>query len=119
MPQARLGSLTTIHALKAEVSAHDCDSEPAKALDGPLVIERLTTIFEDGEPRGRGVHAGDFAWRGSVYIEGRIQGITNAGITRAPQRTACEECRNPGVMIGRLCGRGVRSGIGASSSVRW
>ena len=98
-------SLTTRHAVRARLVAHDCDSDLGRRLDGALMLDRLTTVFQDGDPAGRGVHAGEFRWfnRGLV-ISGRLQGITNAGILRRPFEPACEECRQPNVMIGRLCG---------------
>lgn len=87
-------------------AAHDCDSDKSKALlDGTLVVRQLATVFADGSAYERGVHAGDFLWRAtSLVVQGRLQGITNAGLNRRPLRQACEECRGPGVMIGRLCG---------------
>jgi hypothetical protein len=98
-------SLTTRHAVRARLRAHDCDGDLGGRLDGALVLDRLTTVFEDADPAGRGVHAGDFRWfnRGLV-ITGQLHGITNAGILRRPLERACEECRQPNVMIGRLCG---------------
>lgn len=98
-------SLTTRHAMKGRLITHECDGDLGRRLDGTLIVDPLTTVFEDGDPAGRGVHAGDFRWsnRGLV-ITGRLQGITNAGILRRPFERACEECRQPNVMIGRLCG---------------
>ena len=98
-------TLTTRHATRARLIGHDCDGDLGPRLDGTLIVDPLTTVFEDGDPAGRGVHAGDFRWfhRGLV-ITGRLQGITNAGILRRPFERACEECRQPNVMIGRLCG---------------
>ena len=98
-------SLTTRHAMRARLTAHDCDSDRSRRLDGSLTIDRLTTVFADGDPAGRGVHAGEFRWfnRGLV-ISGRLRGITNAGLLRRPFEPACEECRQPNVMVGQLCG---------------
>jgi hypothetical protein len=110
-PEQDCRSLATLHAIKARITAHDCDSEKSKALlDGVLVVRQLATVFADGSGLERGVHAGDFLWRGAgVVVQGRLQGITNAGLNRKPLKQACEECRMPGVMIGRLCGAVVRS----------
>jgi hypothetical protein len=110
-PEQDCASLSTLHAIKAALAAHDCDSDKSKALlDGTLVVRQLATVFADGSAYERGVHAGDFLWRATgLVVQGRLQGITNAGINRKPLRQACEECRAPGVMIGRLCGAVVRS----------
>ncbi len=110
-PELDCRSLVTLHAIRAQVVAHDCDSENSKTLlDGVLVVRQLVTQFANGDAFDRGVHAGDFLWRGQgLAVSGRMQGITNAGLNRAPLRRACEECREPGVMIGRLCGAVVRS----------
>lgn len=98
-------SLVTHHGLRARVKADGCDSPRSAPLDGDLVVDRLTTIFADGDPHGRGVHAGDLVWRSpGLLITGGLRGVTNAGISRPPLQTACEECRHPGVMIGRLSG---------------
>ncbi len=98
-------TLTTTHAIRAKVSAHDCDSKRSQPLDGGLSVSPLTTIFEDADPNGRGIHAGNFRWVApGLLITGRIQGVTNAGVLRKPLSQACEECRNPGAMVGRLCG---------------
>ena len=99
-------TLSTRHAIKARLSAHRCDSELSRLIDGDFVVERLTTIFENADATGRGIHAGDFrlAGRGLAVI-GTMQGVTNAGVMRDPLAKACEECASPGVMLGRLCGR--------------
>lgn len=104
-PKLDCKSLTTRHAMRARLASHDCDSELGKRFDGGLIVDRLTTVFEDGVPSGRGVHAGEFRWfNGGLVISGRLHGMTNAGILRPPLERACEECREPNVMIGRLCG---------------
>jgi hypothetical protein len=110
-PELDCKSLVSLHAVKAGVGAHDCDTELSRTvLDGTLVVRQLVTVFADGDGMSRGVHAGDFVWRNRGFVvQGRIQGITNAGLNRAPLRRECEECRMPGVMIGRLCGTVVRS----------
>jgi hypothetical protein len=88
-----------------------CDSELSLRLDnGSFTVERLATAYElDGLRRG--FHAGDFVWTGQhVTVEGRISGITNAGILRAPVfKGDCEACETRGIMIGRLCGEVVGS----------
>jgi hypothetical protein len=105
-PKLDCVTLTTLHAIRGRLAGGPCDSGRTARLDGPFVVDRLTTIFEAGDARHRGVHAGEFRWfhRGLV-IDGRMQGVTNAGVMRDPLRQPCEECANPGVMLGRLCGR--------------
>ncbi len=104
-PRLDCRSLTTRHVMRARLSAHGCDSDLSRRLNGPFTIDRLTTVFADGDPAGRGVHAGEFRWfnRGLV-ISGHLRGITNAGILRRPFEPAGEECRQPDIMIGQLCG---------------
>jgi len=103
----------TMGPLKLTTSTHEpCDSELSlRRLDkGSFVVERLATAYEIDGLR-RGFHAGDFKWSGRhVTIEGRMSGITNAGILRAPVFEGdCEECASRGIMIGRLCGEVVGS----------
>lgn len=83
-----------------------CDSRISRPLDGKFIVRKLATIY-DTDGLGRGVHAGDFEWtgvNGKGKIAGRMSGITNAGILRAQPFKECEECSQPGIMIGRLCG---------------
>jgi hypothetical protein len=108
-------TLSTRHAIKANLTAHHCDSKLSRLLDGTLLVERLTTVFEDADALGRGLHAGDFRLAGSSFaVVGTMQGVTNAGIMRDPLARAVEECASPGVMLGRLCGRVVRGRRGAA-----
>jgi hypothetical protein len=104
-PELRCVNLTTAHAARARVDADECDAEALSRLDGVLRIERLTTVFADGDPGRRGIHAADVVWvnRGMV-IEGRMHGVTNAGLLHDPLPDACEECEHRGTMTGRLCG---------------
>ena len=88
-----------------------CLDSISKNVKGAVkVVGKLATAYEN-DGLQRGVHAGDFVWTGQhVQIKGRMSGITNAGILRAPVfKPACEECSTPGVMIGRLCGQVVGS----------
>jgi len=105
-------TLRTMSALKVVTTSNKkCDSKLALRLDGgSLVVGKLATAYEN-DGLQRGVHAGDFVWTGQhVQIKGRMSGITNAGILRAPVfKPACEDCSTPGVMIGRLCGQVVGS----------
>jgi hypothetical protein len=104
-PKLDCVTLTTAHVIRARVTAHACDSSRSKPLDGALLVERLTTVFEAAEPTGRGIHVGQFRWVATgLVIDGTMRGVTNAGIMREPLRHPCEECRNPGVMIGQFCG---------------
>jgi len=101
----RCRTLTAHQEIEVKVSAHDCDSELGRLLDGPLTISPLTTVYEDGDPRRRGIHAGEFRWgRRGLVITGSVHGVTNAGTLRQPLDPACERCEAPGVMQGRLCG---------------
>ena len=104
-------TLRTMSAIKVAVLTNkECDSKLGLRLDGSLVVGKLATAYEN-DGLQRGVHAGDFVWTGQhVQIKGRMSGITNAGILRAPVfKPACEKCSTPGVMIGRLCGQVVGS----------
>lgn len=82
-----------------------------KLLSGSLSVRTLATAYEkDG--LGRGVHAGDFRWISAKKdeIDGRISGITNAGLVRAaPFHPAVEKCVSEGILVGRLCGRVTKS----------
>jgi hypothetical protein len=102
----------TLSALKVATTTNKpCDSKLALRLDGgSLVVDDLATAYEN-DGLQRGIHAGDFVWTGQhVQIKGRMSGITNAGILRAPLfKPACEACSAPGIMIGRLCGQVVGS----------
>ena len=103
---------TTFHSLgllKLATTNHKpCDSKLSlKLATGTFAVKRLATSY-DTDGLERGVHAGDFSWSFAgthVAIEGRMSGITNAGILRAPAfQVECESCSAPGIMIGRLCG---------------
>jgi hypothetical protein len=90
-----------------------CDSKLSlKLATGTFTVARLATSY-DTDGLQRGVHAGDFSWSFAgthVQIAGRMSGITNAGILRAPVfQHECEACSTPGLMIGRLCGEVVGS----------
>jgi hypothetical protein len=102
----RCVTLKTVHRLEIEMDPHECDSPTGRKLNGLIQVPRLVTIF-DRDGLGRGVHAGDFSWSNGrdLRITGRMSGITNAGLLRAPVFKACEKCRQPFVLYGRLCGR--------------
>jgi hypothetical protein len=102
----RCKTLETEHHLKLAVSAHDCDSEIAKLLDGTLASGDLAHKFADADGNRRGVHEGTFRWSGSgVAATGTLRGVTNAGTHRAPAfDPACQKCEDPGVMEGLLVG---------------
>jgi hypothetical protein len=103
-------TLQTLSELKAAVHTDPpCDSERARALDGTLLVRDLATVY-DTDVKLRGVHAGDFSWTGrGIELSGRMSGITNAGILRAPIfHPGCEKCLEPHVMIGRICGSVVK-----------
>jgi len=102
----RCASLKTLHVLEMEMDPHECDSPAGKRVNGLITVRRLVTIF-DRNSGERGVHAGDFLWSNSsgLRIVGRMSGITNAGLLRAPGFKDCEVCRQPYVLYGRMCGR--------------
>ena len=104
-------TLKTDHMLKVEVVAHHpCDSAVSAPLDGVLYVRRLITAFLDGSGENRGLHTGVFMWAGaSARVEGTLSGVTNVGTHRQPVFDPCQECRAPGFMEGRLCGRIVKA----------
>lgn len=109
---SRCVTLRTHGALKVALASNaTCDGALAKLLSGSLAIRTLATAYEkDG--LGRGVHAGDFRWITTNHdeIDGRISGITNGGLVRAaPFNPAIEKCISEGILVGRLCGRVVKS----------
>jgi hypothetical protein len=102
----RCKTLETQHHLKLGVSAHDCDSEIGKLLDGTLASGDLAHKFADADGHRRGVHEGTFRWSGAgAQAAGTLRGVTNAGTHRAPAfDPACQKCEDPGVMEGLLVG---------------
>lgn len=104
-------TLKTDHLLRLEVRSHEpCDSELGQRLDGRLLVRELVHALTDGTGLGRGPHTGAFIWVGSgIEIQGTMSGMTNVGTHREPVFEPCQECHNPGVMEGRLCGRITRS----------
>jgi hypothetical protein len=100
-------TLKTVAQLKLKAVSHPpCDSHNGQLLDGPIVVDRLVTVF-DQDGVHRGFHAGDFVWQGAPGIQatGRMSGVTNAGTHRLPAFTDCQKCDEKGVMEGRLCGQ--------------
>lgn len=98
-------TLKTVHLLRVEVTRHDCDSELAKALNGVFYVRDLVHAFIGGDGNNRGVHTGNFRWRGArVVAAGTISGITNAGTHREPVFDPCQTCDAHGYMEGRFCG---------------
>ena len=102
-------TLRTVHALKVEVKATNCDSPVAAPLNGTLGSKISTAFDTDGNHRG--VHAGDFTWAGAggLKITGRMSGVTNEGSHRRPIQD-CQKCSDIGIMEGRLCGQVVDGG---------
>jgi hypothetical protein len=102
----RCVTLKTVHELEAEMEPHECDSPAGRRINGLIRVPRLVTIY-DRDGLGRGVHAGDFSWSNGrdLRITGRMSGITNAGLLRAPAFKDCEKCRQPFVLYGRICAR--------------
>ena len=82
-----------------------CDSAPGKLLDGNFIVRNLITAFENGDGTRRGIHEGDFLWKGKGAVAvGTISGITNAGTHREPIFKPCQTCDAKGWMEGRFCG---------------
>lgn len=103
-------TLVVSHAIRAEVSSHDCDSKIGARFDGRLTVRDLTTVFTDGSGLRRGLHTATFQWRTPMgIVTGRMSGMTNEGTHREPAFKGCQQCGDVGVLEGRLCGRLVRS----------
>jgi hypothetical protein len=105
-------TLRTQGALKVALASNaPCDGALAQILSGTLAIKTLATAYEKNG-LGRGVHAGDFRWisKKKDEIDGRISGITNGGLVRAkPFSPGIEKCVSEGILVGRLCGRVVKT----------
>ena len=101
-------TLTVVQHLRLRLATHACDSQQSALLDGGMVIRDLTTVFGAPRPDARGVHGGHFYWTpaGGGRIVGTLDGITNAGILRAPVAPDSEVCARRGVLTGRLAGTG-------------
>jgi hypothetical protein len=51
------------------------------------------------------MHTATFRWTAAVgTAQGRLFGMTNEGTHRKPAFKGCQQCGDPGVMEGRLCG---------------
>jgi hypothetical protein len=102
----RCVTLKTIHFVQLKVNSNKpCDSQTAQLLDGVLAIRNLVTAFEGGDGTRRGVHEGDFIWKGKAMVAiGTLSGITNAGTHREPVFKPCQTCDAKGFMEGRFCG---------------
>lgn len=105
-------TLRTQGVLKVALASNaPCDGALAQILSGSLSIKTLATAYEKNG-LGRGVHAGDFRWisKKKDVIDGRISGITNGGLVRAaPFSPGIEKCVSEGTLVGRLCGRVVKT----------
>jgi hypothetical protein len=103
-PECR--TLKTIHVLKiGVVSNNPCDSKLGKTLTGSIIVERLSSAF-DQDGTKRGFHAGDFVWKTASFVAmGRLSGVTNAGTHRKPIFNDCQTCDARGFMEGRICGQ--------------
>jgi hypothetical protein len=99
-------TLKTIHFLELRVLTNaPCDSPSGKLLDGEFIVRNLTSAFENGDGTRRGIHEGDFIWKGKGALAvGSISGITNAGTHREPIFKPCQTCDAKGWMEGRFCG---------------
>lgn len=108
-------TLRTSARLDATITSNaGCDSPLVRPMRGAVEASIVTAFDTDAE--GRGVHAGRFQWRPAqgTLIEGELSGTVNAGILRGtPFKPACEKCRAPGVLTGRLCGAVVRTDVPA------
>jgi hypothetical protein len=101
-------TLTLVQHVRMKLATHACDSPQSAVLDGVVVIRDLTTVFGATRPDVRGVHAGHFYWTPATggRIVGTLDGITNAGILRAPAAPDAEPCSQRGVLTGRFAGTG-------------
>jgi hypothetical protein len=99
-------TLKTIHFLELRATGNaPCDSPTGKLLDGNFIVRNLVTAFENGDGTRRGIHEGDFLWKGTgAEAVGTISGITNAGTHREPIFDKCQTCDAKGWMEGRFCG---------------
>ena len=88
-----------------------CDEALGQELSGRFEVDDPATAYEkDG--LGRGVHAGNFVWTSTkgVVVQGKMSGITNAGLVRAkPFAPGVEKCVSEGILVGRLCGQVVKT----------
>jgi hypothetical protein len=103
----RCVTLKTIHFVQLKVGTNrPCDSSSGRVLDGELLVRNLVSAFEAGDGTRRGIHQGDFVWRGrsGLLAIGTLSGITNAGTHRAPIFKPCQTCDAKGFMEGRFCG---------------
>jgi hypothetical protein len=102
----RCVTLKTLHFVRLKVNTNrPCDSRTGVLMDGELTIRDLATAFEGGDGTKRGVHEGNFIWKGrSLVAVGTLSGITNAGTHRKPPFDACQTCDAKGFMEGRFCG---------------
>jgi hypothetical protein len=105
-PRLRCLTLKTIHFVHLRASTNrPCDSRSGQLLDGDLSVRNLVSAFEAGDGTRRGIHQGDFIWRGKGLVAiGTLSGITNAGTHRAPIFKPCQTCDAKGFMEGRFCG---------------
>jgi hypothetical protein len=101
-------TLTLVQHVRLKLATHACDSAESAVLDGAVVIRDLTTVFGTTRPHVRGVHGGHFYWTPASggRIVGTLDGITNAGILRAPASPDSEVCNRRGVLTGRFAGTG-------------
>jgi hypothetical protein len=99
-------TLKTIHFVRCRVTTNKpCDSRSGQLLDGDLTIENLVSAFEGGDGTRRGIHQGEFVWKGRGLVAfGTLSGITNAGTHRKPIFEPCQTCDAKGFMEGRFCG---------------
>jgi hypothetical protein len=106
-PECR--TLRTVHDLKVKITPTQCDSPPARHLNGSLTAKLITAFDTDGNHRG--FHSGDFTWTGvaGLTVKGRMSGVTNVGTHRDPIK-ACQKCGDRGIMEGKLCGEVVQAG---------
>jgi hypothetical protein len=105
-------TLRTSAILQLVVDTHaPCDEVLGQELSGKFEVADLATAYEkDG--LGRGVHAGNFVWTSTkgVVVQGKMSGITNAGLVRAkPFAPGVEKCLSKGILVGRICGKVVKT----------
>jgi hypothetical protein len=99
-------TLKTVSLLELAVTVNrGCDSREARILNGKLIARDLASAYVAADGRERGYHGATFRWQGTnLLVTGTLSGVTNAGTHRKPFDPACQECRAPGFLEGRICG---------------
>jgi hypothetical protein len=104
--QRECKTLKTVSLLELAVTVNrGCDAREARILNGKLIARDLVSAYVDADGRERGYHGATFRWQGTnLLVTGTLSGVTNAGTHRKPFDPACQECKAPGFLEGRICG---------------